>query len=292
MGKDGLISANEREFILEAFQRDVRLDGRKFDQFRPLSLSFGKEYGNVKVQLGKTAVLVRISAELASPRPERDCDGIFTVVVELNDMAIPGFETGRQSDLEVNLSRKLDKIIRRSNALDTESLCIAKGSICWNVRADIHIIDCDGGILDASCLAIMAGLMHFRIPESTIREGKVTVYSPEEKVPVPLNITKVPLSITFNLYEEGRIIILDATSKEEMVSEGSVVIALDKTGEIALYSKAEGVPADPVNMVTCSTLALAKVRDMHNFISTKLEEDKNLRAQGRPATEASAANAR
>ena len=40
-------------------------------------------------------VLVRISAELTTPRPERDCDGIFTVVVELNDMALPGYETGR-----------------------------------------------------------------------------------------------------------------------------------------------------------------------------------------------------
>lgn len=40
-------------------------------------------------------MLVRISAELTTPRPERDCDGIFTVVVELNDMALPGYETGR-----------------------------------------------------------------------------------------------------------------------------------------------------------------------------------------------------
>ncbi|KAK2871895.1 hypothetical protein FQN49_002719 [Arthroderma sp. PD_2] len=292
MGKDADISANERAFILEALHKNVRLDGRKFDQLRPLELTFGEEHGNVKVQLGKTAVLVRISAELTTPRPERDCDGIFTVVVELNDMALPGYEAGRQSELEVNLSRTLDKIVRRSNALDTESLCIAKGTICWNVRADIHILDCDGGLIDASCLAIMAGLLHFRLPESTVRDGEVTVFSTAEKVPVSLNLTKIPLSVTFNLYDEGKIVLLDATTSEEAVSEGSLVIALDKTGEIALYTKPEGAPADPVNMVTCSDLALARVRELNKLVSTRLEEDKQMREKKRPTAELSAANER
>ena len=48
------LSANQRAFILEAIQRNVRLDGRQFDQFRALDLTFGAEHGNVKVQLGKT----------------------------------------------------------------------------------------------------------------------------------------------------------------------------------------------------------------------------------------------
>lgn len=48
------ISANQRSFILEAIQKNVRLDGRSFDQFRPLDLTFGSEHGHVKVQLGKT----------------------------------------------------------------------------------------------------------------------------------------------------------------------------------------------------------------------------------------------
>lgn len=146
--------------------------------------------------------------------------------------------------------------------------------------------------MDACCLAIMTGLLHFRLPESTVRDGKVTVYTPEEKVPVPLNITKIPLSVTFNLFDEGRIALLDATASEEAVSDGALVIALDKTGELALYTKADGTPADPLSMVSSATVALAKVRDLVNIMSSKLEEDSKLREKKHPITEASAANER
>ena len=140
----------------------------------------------------------------------------------------------RQSELETQLSRTLDKVIRRSNALDTESLCIYRGFSCWHVRADVHVVDLDGGLVDCCCLAIMAALHHFRLPEAIVRDGKVTVYTLEEKVPVPLNLTKLPLSITFSVFEGGRILLLDPTTKEEAVSDGTVIVALDKTGEIVL----------------------------------------------------------
>lgn len=55
MARDAEISVNERAFILEALHKNVRLDGRRFDQLRPVELTFGEEHGNVKVQLGKTA---------------------------------------------------------------------------------------------------------------------------------------------------------------------------------------------------------------------------------------------
>ena len=125
------ISANQRAFILEAMQKNVRLDGRSFDEFRPLDLTFGSEYGHAKVQLGKTryvplfstcplamrflgsidvanslfrgSVIVRISADLTMPRAERESDGIFTISLELNDMAYPGYEAGRY-DTILNLS--------------------------------------------------------------------------------------------------------------------------------------------------------------------------------------------
>lgn len=54
MTREADLSSNERTFILEALHRNVRLDGRAFDQFRPLNLSFGDEHGHVKVQLGRT----------------------------------------------------------------------------------------------------------------------------------------------------------------------------------------------------------------------------------------------
>ena len=47
-------SLNERHFFAKALQENIRLDGRKFDQFRALELEFGDEYGVADIRLGKT----------------------------------------------------------------------------------------------------------------------------------------------------------------------------------------------------------------------------------------------
>lgn len=54
MPREAEISLNEREFIKQALQEQIRIDRRAFDAFRPLELTFGDEYGVADVQLGKT----------------------------------------------------------------------------------------------------------------------------------------------------------------------------------------------------------------------------------------------
>jgi hypothetical protein len=54
MVREAEISVNERAFIQEALKENLRLDGRAFDAFRPITLTFGDEYGVADVQLGKT----------------------------------------------------------------------------------------------------------------------------------------------------------------------------------------------------------------------------------------------
>jgi hypothetical protein len=113
MSKEAQLSIAERDFILEALREDVRLDGRKPDQFRPVDISFGEEYGHVKLQLGKTrcalpidplhiaftdrpfSLIVRISAEVTKPREERPLDGLFNINMELTSMGSPAWENGR-----------------------------------------------------------------------------------------------------------------------------------------------------------------------------------------------------
>jgi len=54
MPREAEPSINERAFVLQALQEDVRLDGRALDAFRHLNISFGEEYGVADVRLGKT----------------------------------------------------------------------------------------------------------------------------------------------------------------------------------------------------------------------------------------------
>lgn len=54
MPREAEPSLNEKTFVLQALQENLRLDGRELDQYRPLELTLGDEYGVAEVSLGKT----------------------------------------------------------------------------------------------------------------------------------------------------------------------------------------------------------------------------------------------
>ncbi|KAF2678208.1 hypothetical protein K458DRAFT_349074 [Lentithecium fluviatile CBS 122367] len=292
MPREAEISVNERAFIQEALKEQIRLDGRAFDAFRVLELTFGDEYGVADVQLGKTRVIARISVDVTAPLPERKFDGIFQIVTEFSPMASPAFEVGRPTDAEVILSRILEKAIRRSNALDTESLCIIAGLKCFALRADVHIIDHDGGLIDASCIAVMAALQHFRRPDVLVEGEKATVLGLREREPIPLSILHQPLCVTFSYFEEGEIFLVDANLAEEQVRKGQVIVTLNRHGEVCQIAKYGGATVDPLALLNCTNIALQNVKTISSYIQSRLEEDAKRRDAGGLMAELSAENPR
>ncbi|KAH8719265.1 ribosomal protein S5 domain 2-type protein [Phaeosphaeriaceae sp. PMI808] len=292
MPREAEISINERDFIKQALQEELRLDGRAFDAFRKMQLTFGDEYGVADVQLGKTRVIARISIQVTTPLPERKFDGVFQIVTEFSPMASPAFEVGRPTDAEVILSRILEKAIRRSNALDTESLCIIAGSKCFALRADVHIIDHDGGLIDASCIAVMAALQHFRRPDVLVQGEKTTILSIRERDPIPLSILHQPVCVTFSYFSEGEIFLVDANLAEEQVRQGEIIITMNRHGEICQIAKYGGATINPLSMLQCTNIALQKVKEISKFIEQRLGEDAKQRDAGGLMAELSAENAR
>ena len=57
MPREAEPSINERAFVLQALEENIRLDGRALDAFRDIDISFGDDYGVADVQLGKTRYL-------------------------------------------------------------------------------------------------------------------------------------------------------------------------------------------------------------------------------------------
>lgn len=190
------------------------------------------------------------------------------------------------------LSRILEKAIRRSAALDTESLCIVAGTKCFSIRADIHVVDHDGGLVDAACIAVIAGLQHYRRPDVSVEGEKVTVYSSREREPVPLSMLHHPFCVTFSYYDEGDITLLDTTLSEEQVREGEIIITMNRHGEICQIAKYGGIPVDPLLVLKCTKAALPKVQELSSFVQRKLEEDSKKRDAGGLMAELSAENAR
>lgn len=163
---------------------------------------------------------------------------------------------------------------------------------CWSIRADIHVIDYDGNLTDAACIAVMTGLQHFRRPDAVVRDGHVIVYKVEDRVPVALNITHKPLSVTFNSFNDGRNIIVDATLKEEQAAEGELVIGINSGGEVCFMSKFSGAPLDPLSIVSKVDVALEKVKALNVQVDKVLQVDLAKRAKLGMADESRAANDR
>ncbi|KAM7221441.1 exoribonuclease [Rhypophila decipiens] len=274
MPREAEPSLNEKTFVLQALQEKLRLDGREFDQYRPLELTFGEEYGVAEVSLGKTKVLAKASAEVTVPYPDRPLDGVFQISTELSPMASPAFEVNRPTETEVLLSRLLEKTVRRSGALDTESLCLVAGQKCWSVRVDVHVLSHDGNLIDACCFAVVAALRHFKKADTSIEGGVLTVYTPAEREPVPLGWLHSPFCVTWSFFgEEGDIAILDATRAEEQVRVGSCTISLNRHGEICQIAKLGGTAVEAIALLNCTGVALTKAKELSSYLDAKLAED-------------------
>ncbi|KAI8267412.1 Exosome complex component rrp45 [Colletotrichum sp. SAR 10_98] len=281
MPREAEPSANEKAFVTQALKENLRLDSREFDQYRKVQLTFGDEYGVANVELGKTTILVKVSAEVTVPYADRPFEGIFQIVTELSPMASPAFEVNRPTEAEVLLSRLLEKTIRRSGALDTESLCLVAGQKVWSVRADVHVLSHDGNLTDAACLGVIAALRHFRKPDTSNEGEALTIFTPAEREPVPLSWLHSPFCVTFSFYgDEGELTLIDANWLEEQLRTSSLTVSLNKHGEISQISKLGGTPVEAVTLLHCGNVALQKAKDFSTLVDEKLADDAKRRDKG------------
>lgn len=141
------------------------------------------------------------------------------------------------------------------------------------MRADVHVLDYDGGLVDASCIAVIAALQHFRRPDVSIEGEDVTVYTLAERVPVALAMLHHPLCVTFSFFEGGEVVVLDATLQEQQMGEGEMVITANRHGEICQIAKLGGVPTDALTLLRCMDVAVANVKDMSQAIAEALKSE-------------------
>ncbi|KAK9465506.1 ribosomal protein S5 domain 2-type protein [Lipomyces arxii] len=309
MSRDLVPSNIENAFMLKALTENVRLDNRSFNQLRNLSIQFSEhEYGVVDVRLGRTRVIGRISAEITEPYPDRPSDGVFIIATEISPMAAPTFETGRKSEEEAVISRIIEMSVRRSGALDTESLCIITGEKCWAVRADVHFLDHDGGLVDAACIAVSAGLLHYRRPDISIEgigiQRKVIVHPLSERVPVQLSVLHVPICVTFSFFDMRKTnstlslwdnreseklseasqdqgddddtvtaVLVDATMQEELLRHGYMNVTANTNREICQIQKGGELAVDVGTLLSCAEAAIGVAERITKLINRLLKED-------------------
>lgn len=176
--------------------------------------------------------------------------------------------------------------------MDTESLCIVAGSKCFHVRADLHVLDHDGNLVDASCLALVAALQHFRRPDVEVHGEDVTVFSVREREPVKLTIHHTPFCVTTSYYAGGSIMLKDATLVEEQCREGEVVVSMNRFGEVCSIAKLGGPAVDGLALLQVIEGTVEKVKALDRLLKEKLAEDEKIRDRGGLMDELRAENER
>lgn len=122
-------------------------------------------------------------------------------------------------------------------------------------------------------MAIIAALQHFRRPEVSVEGGEVTVFTLAERVPVPLAMLHSPFCVTLSFFHGGEVVLIDATLQEQQVSEGEMVVAANKHGEVCQIAKLGGVPTDALVLLGSVEMAVTKIGDISSIISKALDEN-------------------
>ena len=278
--KEFLQSNCEKSFVLSTISERNRIDGRGPFDYRNIRIGFGVDRGCCEVSIGNTRVIAQVSCQVETPKQSRPTEGLICVNVELSPMAAPHFEAFPQSDQNVEITRILERCIKESRCVDTESLCIMAGIKVWAIRADIHVLNHEGNLIDACSIAAITALAHFRRPDVTVSGEDVTIHSTEDRDPVPLSVHHMPICVTYAFYNQGKHMLVDPTEKEEGVMEGKLVIAMNKHREICSKQLTGSMRVLTEQVVRCSNMTVVKVTELTELIQKALEADTQARARG------------
>lgn len=217
----------EKEYVKKLVENNLRIDGRAFMDHRELIVETGlykKAEGSALVKLGETMVAVGVKMSVEEPFPDTPNEGILIVNAEFPPVASPDFEPGPPGEEAIELARVVDRGIRESKAIDFEKLCITPGEKVWAVFIDIHVLNDDGNLIDASGIGAIAALLNTKIPKYDAENDKVD-YSVREE---PLPVRKVPIPVTFAKIA-GKIVV-DPCKEEEEAMEARITITT--TGDV------------------------------------------------------------
>ncbi|KAG9443822.1 hypothetical protein H6P81_015162 [Aristolochia fimbriata] len=269
------MTINEKKFIEHALLSDLRVDGRRPFDYRSLTIKFGREDGSSEVQLGQTRVMGFVTSQLVQPYRDRPNEGTLSIFTEFSPMADPSFESGRPGEFAVELGRIIDRGLRESRAVDTESLCVLPGKLVWAIRVDLHILDNGGNLVDAANVAALTALSTFRRPECALggEDGQeIIIHPPEVKDPLPLIIHHLPIAVTFAFFDNGNSLVVDPTYKEEAVMGGKMTVTMNNNGDVCAIQKAGGEGVLQSVVMQCLRISAVKAADITAKIKTSVEE--------------------
>lgn len=253
------MNEEHKSHILKALDAGVRLDGRKLDEFRPITIQIGVSStaeGSAMVTAGETQAIAGVKMGLGTPYPDTPDAGVLMVNAELLPISNPEFEPGPPGIDSIETARVIDRGIRESHAFDTKSLCMKKGEKVWMVQCDVVPLNFDGNLIDIGGLATLAALCTSRFPVVDA-EGKVDYHKKTDK---RLELVHLPIPITIG--KIGPHLIVDPTQEEEKALDARLTITVIETGDLCALQKGGAAPLTQDEVKRMVELALVKSKEL------------------------------
>ncbi len=261
----------KRDTVLSLLRKGYRLDGRKPEDYRPITIQLNpvpKAEGSALVRLGDTMVMVGVKTEIGEPFRDRPFEGVLQVHAEFVPLASPSFEPGPPDENAIEAARVIDRCLREPKAVKLDELVIIPGKKVWVVFNDIYLIDHDGNVIDASMLATMVALNNTKLPKITGIEGdNVIVDRATRETPLPLSLNVV----TVSLAKIGDYIIVDPNLDEELIADARLTIGVDSLGRIVGMQKMGMSGFTETEIDYAIDLALRKARELHGVLEKVLK---------------------
>jgi exosome complex component RRP42 len=263
-----VITMNEasRNHILKGLKENIRIDGRKCDEFREVKIEYGvtrNAEGSAKVTIGDTEVIVGVKMSLETPYPDTPDSGNFMVNVELLPLSNPEFESGPPSIDSIELARVTDRGVRESKAIDTKKLCIKPGEKVWGVIVDITPINDAGNLFDASAIGTLAALKDTKFPKLD-KKGDTLSIDYHEKTKESLPLIKQPVGVT--VWKIGESMIIDPSIEEQKIYDARLTVTSMEDSSICALQKGGDSALSLEDIDKMLTLALEKAKELRKTL--------------------------
>lgn len=267
-----------------------------------------------------------MDATLGPPRAERPYEGQLQITTDIMPMAGVEYDAGgvagatESREREALFDRLVERAVRHTEAIDREALCVIAGKVVWHIHLTVHLLADHGAPVDAAVLASMVALRHFRRSDVSVADGEVTVYSSDERVPVPLAYHHMPFCMSFAMFilrpetetersllmaqshtastdsqlvdmdveKEGPkdldipVALLDPSMLEQTLAHSSISIVMNAQREVCVLDKAGGVSLPYQVIMVLLKDAAMRAKELTQLVETALAEDASKRVTSVP----------
>lgn len=252
MKKNYVVETIRKAQLVELLAGGKRLDGRKLDEHRPISIKTGviqKANGSAHVKLGHSEALAGVKVATGTPFPDTPDKGLLVVNAEILPLSSPYAEAGPPSEDAIELARVVDRGIRESEMVDLTKLCLVPGKSVVTIFVDCNVMNVDGNLFDATSYAVVSALRTAKMKKYKVEGDKIA--ATDEWVPVP--VERTPVSVT--IARIGDSLIVDPTAEEEASMDMRVTITTDDDGNICASQKGEASTITPSQVLEAADVS-------------------------------------